>query len=185
MVIYQPRAIGKTIKTWTVDFETLREFAIRIKRGIERVDKATIIDRHVGTWCEYCKNRICPKKIEHIASLLQIDTAKEYLSDTEIYGLQSSKRAVIRLLNNFYDDVMDMYDSGEIMQAYTMEYTNGRKTWTDEEKVRKVLTESGMLDAFLTPSPSQLEKKYPDFIEKMGLNEYINQTKKKSGFNLQ
>lgn len=185
MVIYQPRAIGQTIKTWSIDFDTLRKYASRIKRGIERIDRATIFDRRDGNWCQYCKNKLCPKKIEHIAELLQIDTAKEYLTDTEIYGLQASKREVIRLLNNFYDDVMQMYEDGEIMQDYTMEYTNGRKTWTDEDKVREILTESGMLDAFNVPSPSQLERKYPCFIEKTGLNEYISQTKKKSGFNLQ
>lgn len=185
MVIYQPRAIGKTIKTWTIDFDTLRDYATRIKRGIEKIDQATIFDRQVGPWCEYCKNKVCPLKIQYISELLQIDTAKEYLTDTEIYGLQANKRAAIRLLNNFYDDVMQMYEDGEIMQDYTMEYSNGRKTWTDENKVREILIKSGMLDTFNIPSPAQLERKYPSFIEENGLNEYINQTKKKSGFNLQ
>ena len=76
-----------------------------------------------------------------------------------------------------------MYDNGEIMQAYTMEYTNGRKTWTDEDKVKEILTENGMMNLFNIPSPAQLEKQlsHEDW-DKLGFEAYTNQTKRKNGF---
>lgn len=184
LIIYQPRTKGETVKVWTINYDQLLIKAHDIKKQIKKIDKATLSDRYAGNWCEYCGNRICPVKIQHIAEMLQVDTAKEFLTDGEIYGLQAVKRNVNRLLQNFENDVLQLYAEGEIMQDYEMTYTNGRKTWNDEEKVKQILTDNNMLDALTTPSPAQLERKYPTFFQEMGLNDYVNQTKKKNGFNL-
>lgn len=185
LVIYQPRARGETLKTWQINYDTLLSKAHAIKENIEKIDRATRTDRHAGPWCEFCGNKICPKRAEFIAEVLQVDTTNEFMSDTEIMGFLTAAKHARRLMDKLESDVNQLYEAGDILQEYEMTYTNGRKVWTDEDEVKEILRKHKMFDFYIVPSPAQLEKKVSqEKWDEWGLNKYIVQTKKKNGFTL-
>ena len=182
LVIYQPRTKGNTVKTWTISYDELLTQAKLVKTQILKIDTATLSDRKASKHCQHCGNKLCPLRLKYISELLDIDTAKEFLSDAELYNFQTIKRLVTRQLQNLENDIFELYADGEIMQDYDMQYSNGRKVWTDEEKVKQILIDNEE-DVLTTPSPTQLENKIgPEKLQKLGLNEYVHQTKRKKGF---
>lgn len=76
LTIIQPRAEGKSIKTWNTDIDRLNEFAKTLKEGVVAC-KSEAPELHVGSWCQYCEAKIiCPEFNNKIKKMTKIQTTE-------------------------------------------------------------------------------------------------------------
>tara|TARA_R110000744_G_scaffold371682_1_gene482842 strand:+ start:2279 stop:3472 length:1194 start_codon:yes stop_codon:yes gene_type:complete len=89
MTIVQPR-IDNPIKSWTVPFKVIADYAEELRRGVERVDSGVDL-YEVGEHCRFCKAKaVCPQNKRNAQELARVDFADHITVKEESFPIPST-----------------------------------------------------------------------------------------------
>lgn len=150
MTIIQPR-VDNPIKSWTVPFQVIADYAEELREGVERVDSGEDIFA-TGDHCRFCKAKaICPQQKKQAQEVARMDfsevvptgpaslPAPESLSDTELKNVLDHAKLIKDWLSSVEVHALAELESGKKVEGYKL--VAGRS-------VRKLDDVQGFIDTF-------------------------------------
>jgi hypothetical protein len=131
MTIVQPR-VNNPIKSWTVPFKVIADYAEELKRGVEQVDSGADLFA-VGEHCRFCKAKaVCPENKRNTQRLARVDfsdhiTVKEEsfpipstLSSTELSKVLEHAKSIKDWLKAVEIHALNELELGRAVEGYKL-----------------------------------------------------------------
>lgn len=180
LIIYQPRAMGETVKRWMTDVITLMDFGAELIEYAKRTNDPDASLKS-GDHCRFCPAATQCPELERKA----LDVAVADFSEVKAYSPEKiriilEKAPLIRdYLKTVEEFAFNEMLGGAKIPGFKLVDKRSTRKWRDENEVVNFARESGLLDdeIFETSlrSPAQLEK-FLDKENKKALQNFVTST---------